>query len=425
MGKLLFWLYRVLLLVLLFWGAHAWPLWFLDALDPFSSIRVLVTIITVIISIAYSSVYVKGAFFHRRIIILFILLFLAFFHMYKGTWSVLMTLQYIPLFVMSEDTKYSGEHLIFLINTLCIILVPGIIIHTIGMVTDFPPSIPIAHSFSDNYIFFNYILDIVNISEGISIRFHSIFLEPGYLAAMCVGLLYARNFNFKEKTSWVLLIALFFTFSTLGYASFITTFIFQRFLLVKGTKKIASIFLFAIVVFVGYLIAKNYNGGDNPVNKRIIERIQISDDESLTDYRSGSVVNNLYDNMIVTGEIITGVGFGDIGNYFPDGKTNGNAGYKYFAVVHGIYTLVLFFAIYVILAPLHIKRGRKYFGWGGVLLGSMVFFSIGEPQTWFVIIPMVLGVNSYIEDKKIIYDKRVLKKIKPYEDRNFNVSLRT
>ena len=397
MKKIVFWLYRINLLILLFWGAHAWPLWFLDAAEFNSSVSIGYILLSLIIAVLYSNLYGIRVANIRTVSVVFVLL-MCFFHMYKGLVTFALLLQYIPLVVMMQDKKNASSHLNFIVKVLAVILVPGILIHIYGLVAGLPPSIPLEHPFSDRYLFFNYFFYIADVSammQGKS-RFCSIFLEPAFLATICVGLLYANEFKFKKRENLILLIGLILTFSLLGYICFFAAYVYYLYSTGSHKNIVPRFLLFFALLGMGYVFAITYNNGKNMVNNSIVERLAPDEEKGIAGYnRNSEIVDNIYYDMMLSGELLSGIGSARLASYFPNEDVTGNAGWKLFVVTHGIICSILFFIVYLIVGPFQFRNARNKYAWGFVICCILDFISLGVPHSWMVLLPMALGLCSY------------------------------
>lgn len=409
---------------------HAWPLWFLDALDWNSGPRMLYSLLSFIIALFYYSIHVgHGRAFRSSTIFAAITLFFAFLYMYGGVRAVVYMLQYTPLFVMLEDKKYASEHINFLSVLLAIILVPGIAMYIYDITVGLPRLLPIEHPFSEYYSFFFYgfyMPRIAMISRGL-IRFSSFFLEPSYLAFVIAVFLYARKFDLKNKVNIIMLVALLLSFSLLGYISVIVLSLYWFYCKSKNLKYLFRMISLVVLFMIGFWGAQTYNGGNNIVNELIVQRLLPDEEKGISgNNRNNAMVDEVFNRMVNSGEILTGVGSKRVGDLVSDeGETGGNAGYKLFMITNGVVSVFIFMLLYFFMGPSQLPKGKRQYGWGCMLLGFFSFLSIGVPESWMVLLPFVLTISSNRNEVVNSMHYAIMKKNGANENRNFNLSLRS
>ena len=185
------------------------------------------------------------------------------------------------LVLLNEDDK--KKCLKYIVKWFAILMVPAMITYllcqTIGLpsfgklqVSD-SPYLPQWYLNKENYIFCTmYALKETE-------RFNGPFNEPGHLGMMAAFLLFADGFNFKKKSTWIILLALLVTLSLSGYVLAFVGYMFTRYYQKK--MKLKFIILFLVAVLVGYLFANFYNGGDNVINERIVSRLEPDEEKGI------------------------------------------------------------------------------------------------------------------------------------------------
>lgn len=124
------------------------------------------------------------------------------------------------------------------------------------------------------YEFDNYFVFIRNthITASLVPRFCSIFLEPGYIACLCVIMLFLYRFNLRKFHNKIYLVSLFASFSLAGWLFFFIALI--PYMAQKGRGK--WYYLLLVVSFVGLFLYLNTES-DNVVNTMIGSRLSIED----------------------------------------------------------------------------------------------------------------------------------------------------
>ena len=137
MDKIIKFIYQFSLFLLLCYGAHAWFTWDYDFYDY----RALINPFAIFSAIAAIYQYRFGVKFKNPILL--ILIYLVFtiaqsFPIFGYSIPVSSFLRLYPVFVLLSDKKHISDHLKFITNALCIIIVPGVIIWTILLFVKFP-----------------------------------------------------------------------------------------------------------------------------------------------------------------------------------------------------------------------------------------------------------------------------------------------
>ena len=134
-----------------------------------------------------------------------------------------------------------------------------------------------------SYVYQNHILCLVNMNlhNFDVIRFCSIFLEPGHVSMIGAFTLYANRYNFKEWTTWPILIASLASLALAGYILIIIGYLMIR--LQKSTlmQELWSIVMSAVLLISAYYITISYNNGNNFVNEMIIQRTEFDSEKGI------------------------------------------------------------------------------------------------------------------------------------------------
>ncbi len=402
-SKIVLW-FRIAILFEILWGAHAWFTWSLD------SSRVLqygAYVISAFIAYRYKCkmkirlstkpavifgffCYVMGVMFFNRFSI-------------PSLVGVFLTLYVI--WITISDKKNAEGHLKFICKGLAWIFIPGATLFILSKYIFIPGPI-IQKGSSEDYIFINQIFQIVRLDFGFESdavgRFHSIFLEPGFLGSMLSFILFAAKYDFKKWYNKVLLLALLLSLSLAGY---LMTFIGYVIYLITEGKSLRKIFTFAILIFLTYYISINYNNGNNHINTKIIERLQPDEEKGIAgNNRTGSGTEFYYNQAIENGDIWMGLGAERVkqingGSSDSAGYDNNirGAGYKVYFVIRGVISALFFLAFYFFMAKACNKRAL--FRLVSVVFVIIMFIPQSTPQSMAWIFPFILGMLNYNQRK--------------------------
>lgn len=290
-------------------------------------------------------------------------------------------IQYVPiLFLIALPREHQLDLLKFVTKWFAILLVPSLIIHWITLFISLPPIgtfVMEGYEPFDNYIF--YLKDTFDYSLIIE-RFNAFFPEPGHLSMVCVFLMMANRFDFKKNPwMWVILTAVFFSFSLAGYILSLTGFILLK--INSLTKSIiASAFLIMLVV-----AAINISGGDNALNQLIIERLKY--DKSKGIQGNNRFFNNTdfeYNKAVKNGDYLTGV------SQKVNMKLISGAGFKIYILQHGMIGMFLVLALYISIVP---PRPDWHFTLAFLFIIILCFMQNAYPNWYAWLFPYVLGLE--------------------------------
>lgn len=397
-------IYFLATLVLVLWGAHAWFTWEWGL----SRNSQLITFGLLSIPFFGQLKRVRTSATDRNIIIASILMFLACVVFKKGIDMmsyVIFPLQFFCLYVLALDIDKSNDILDYITKFLSVIIIMGLVIHIPMMFTGMLPSMIISYPDNDLYVYFNYIVAIQNIViEDSSHKFFSIFLEPAYLATMCVYLLYATSFNFKKWQTYVLIAGIGFSLSLAGYITGFLAYILCSFSKGKNVKRYVVVL---VVLAALYNIAINYNNGDNYLNTAIVERLQPDEEKGIVgNNRTGEFTRDYFEYYVDNGEIFLGLGSSEISRINGGGMNAGDysnqirgAGYMVFFLKFGVLAAILFFLVYYFIGPA--RSYNKKYAWGFLFIICITFVQASYPTSYSWIIPYILGINGQLRRDRL------------------------
>lgn len=232
-----------------------------------------------------------------------------------------------------------------------------------------------AEFFDDNsYIFHNHILYLVNLQArsadawmGYStMRYSAVFLEPGYFSSILAILLYSEHYNLKKWQNKVFLVAIILSFSLAGWL--LTAFGFAWRSLQKSKIRVLSIM--GVFILLGGIIvfAELYNGGDNVINYRILQRMEY-DQETGTitgDNRSNASFVDWFANVFSKNPLY--LLFGGYSE-FQDLVFSSGTGWRLFLLKYGLVGLIA----YVVFLNVQLREARKTHLKIGLLLIYLFF----------------------------------------------------
>lgn len=218
-----------------------------------------------------------------------------------------------------------------------IISLPVWVLYLIGVPLPHDDTILFENGF---HILTNYHFFLLNGFPGEALipRFTSVFLEPGQLATPCAFLLFANNCNFKKKEVVILLIAILFSFSLIGYGLLIGGLLLHSLLLSKKYRILKSVFLLLFFSVVTVLSVRGDNE-DNPFYALIISRLEYDDEKGITgNNRTTTFFDVKFDRLMESSNKYWGIAteIDDNNNW-----TSNTSGIKKFIVMYGLVGLFL------------------------------------------------------------------------------------
>lgn len=282
-------------------------------------------------------------------LLLTIILFISLQESYDaGILSICKSL--VGVIALYELLKLNSTSCQYMLNTFTKVFGIISIVSIVGWIL-FLVGVDLPHTFIEDeefgYRFDNYYIFLYN-QQGYIPRFCSIFLEPGYYGQLAAIILFANKMKLNNIYTITIFISTLFSLSLAGYVLVIMGFIF-----ININKR--NIWKFALLILVGFVafnIIRNYNGGDNPINRLIFARLEIADGqlagynrttEELDDYVSTGIFQN--------GKYL----FGHGSEFSKMDWGRGVAGYKAYIVEHGYIGFILALLGYIIV----LYRKRK------------------------------------------------------------------
>ena len=400
-------LFRFAILFEILWGAQAWFTWWI------SDSRVLQYVVAFIIAfIAYKyKSRLKIRLNTSPTIMLAMLSYtigVMFFN--RGSIPSLVEVAFTlyTLWVVISDKENTKGHLQFVCKGLAIILIPGLIlflgkgyIPTIGLI--------IQKGDSGAYIFINQFFLIYRTVEWDSLsanRFHSVFLEPGYLGAMLSFMMFAVKYDFSKWYTKTLLVAQLISLSLAGY---IITFVGYILYLLSEGRNLKKIILFAIFVPIVYIAAINYNNGNNYINDAIISRLQFDEEKGIEgNNRTGAGTDFYYNQAVENGDIWMGLGAERVkqingGSSYSAGYDDNirGAGYKVFFVTNGVICAIFFLLFYIFIAKAT-APSKMFIRTSFIFLIVLTFIQAAYPTSASWIYPFTLGLLYYNQKSRVI-----------------------
>lgn len=306
-------------------------------------------------------------------------------------------LMYLPVFCLLQlPYEYKKDLLQFTIKWYAILLVPSLIIYWMTLFISVPTIGTFVHP---NYVpYLNHIFYIETTwDNGSLVRFNAFFLEPGHQALLSSFLMIANRFRFKQcPWLWILLVAVFFSFSLAGYILALLGFV-----LLKINTFWKAILVSVIGVFVVTFVI-SWSAGDNAINELIIKRLEQDESTGIKgNNRFTSNTDFVYSQAVKDGHHWVGV----------KDKTNMDliegAGFKIYIINYGIIGVILVLIFYLNLIP----PGPDWrYTITFLIIISLCFIQRSYPSWYSCLFPYVIGIYlaKYDRDRLIHKDDDIL-----------------
>ncbi len=234
-----------------------------------------------------------------------------------------------------------------------------------------------------NYLFFIK----TTFDYGIFDRYNAIFLEPGHQAMLSTFLIIANKFNFRTNR-WciVLLVCVLFSFSLAGYLLLFTGWTLYW---INNSRRALLILGLAVL---GVIMFKSWNGGDNPINELIIERLEYDEEKGIKgNNRFTTDTDFIYSKGQKNGW--NWVGMKDHANM----DLVKGAGFKIFVTHNGWIAVILVLMFYISVIPL-----RSDYRYDAIFLTVIMlcFIQRSYPYTYTWLFPYVTGIYLAKGDKE-------------------------
>ena len=406
------WITKLFILYIFFyllWGAHAWITWFLDDEAFSTNIRLIVILGGFLVSCSYLYENKIKLNFDTTTILAGIIFIVS--NAISSKSSLLgvgvILLQYFPLWVLLSDKKNAKFALDSICYLIACVLLAGIIMHIILFVVGRFPTIPIHYPGVSPYYFQNYFVILKGITyESEGIRFHSIFLESGYMATMLSFLLYAVKYDFKKKRNIIIAISIVLSFSLAGYVTSLIGYVLFLYSQKKSFKKQAILACGLCILYIGIT---NYNDGNNLLKELILDRLQYDQDKGiLGNNRTGEAGDFYFEKAIADGSFLWGLGGERIsringGRGWQEMVDYENqirgAGVKIFILYHGIFITILFLFSFFLLSFSQRYSNRKHV-YGFFMLILLTFMQAAYPTSFSCWVPYILACSIEMNEKR-------------------------
>ncbi|MDE6559444.1 MAG: hypothetical protein K2K29_06120 [Muribaculaceae bacterium] len=255
----------------------------------------------------------------------------------------------------------------------------------------------------ENYFFFlrstMYQNDVANVT-----RFGAFFLEPGHMSMVCSLLLFANRYQMKKYPYlWMPLACIMISFSLTGYIIVLVSIA-----LLKMKNIIYMVVTVVILSGAMIFVTDIWNGGDNPVNILIVQRLEFDKDKGIKgNNRTVKSTDYFFRQSVRNGKIITGI---------QDDKRAKRrvvgAGYKIYFLRYGVISALFVLALYLILIK---PRANKRYAYSFLTLVALLFIQRAYPMWYSWLFFYITGIGAMVNED--FFSQAVMEKLRKKKER--------
>lgn len=301
------------------------------------------------------------------------------------------------LLLFISNSKIPVDTFNFIVSFFAVLLPISLFVFLLSFI-GLPPVGQVTH-FSGLYgTYDNYIFAFRSNMYGY--RFSSVFLEPGHLGMILSYMLFALRFNFKDVRVIILFVASLFTFSLAAYVLIFIGYIFK--LLLYRELRFRVVLLGSISLCLLYLIAVNFNDGENLLNNHFFARLQPDGERGFAgNNRTYGKLDDIYEVAIRHKDLVLwGIGVDNF-NILKDNFDFGGAGIKVYVLRQGLVSVLLVFAAYLFMG-LSLSKKKQY-TLCFVLLLALSFWQRAYPfwTSWIITFMGGIALTNEIRPKEV------------------------
>lgn len=296
----------------------------------------------------------------------------------------------VLIFMLSDKRKQ--DLLRFVTKFFSLLTIVCLSAYILWLIIGFRPFYTIRTPFEGYTDYQNFIFFLLpRTYEGVP-RFSGPFVEPGHYGMLCAFLIFANRYKFKENRYLTpLLLGTLFSLSLAGYVLLVI-----GYALNKGTS-IFKVLLALVVCGMAYLtVAYIWDNGDNPINERILSRLEYDNDKGISgNNRNLYSTDQYFVSMVRDGSIWTGVGT-DKFKQLTERKTIGGAGITIFLIRYGIIGLICVALYYLAIA---LGAPNKKYSLKFLFFIAVCFLQRAYPFWYSWLIPYITSQTKMPDDR--------------------------
>ena len=232
-----------------------------------------------------------------------------------------------------------------------------------------------------------------------SVRYLSSFtgfcIETGYFSFLCICLLALEEFDLRKRTSQIFTLAILLSMSLEGYILLVVGIILYSISRGENIGRTIKYFVLATTILViSVTIVMNYNGGDNIVAEKIVERLTYDEELGIVgNNRESEEAAKIIDRYFYSNDVWLGIRHSKYVNVLAKYGYD-VCSWRQFVIIYGaIYTIVVFVFSFLCLSKTNIKKTFPFFViyW----LDFIIHAEISSESLFVLIIIFLLNKKTY------------------------------
>ena len=210
--------------------------------------------------------------------------------------------------VIYLKNQYKKALLDWFVNVFTIILlisIPAWLLYLSGLPFTHGPLVDIGDGF---HYLYNYKFFIIGeLSLGLTPRFASVFLEPGWVGTMCCFVLFSTQFNRNKLSTYLCLIGLLLSFSLSAIVNLLVCSL--MWIILNSNHKLLYLSIAFVIVGIFFWFATSYRNGNNVLNETIVERLAFDEDLGIVgNNRTNDLFDSAYEDLLNSSDKWFGIG---------------------------------------------------------------------------------------------------------------------
>lgn len=356
------------------------------------SALIFISFLSLIFYLQYNKLYVTKKRLLAVIIISTALLYegLNIYPLSFLSWLQLFTRIILVSVLIFSQYHFLYKALKFVIRVTAVMILVSLIFWILYLIDIPMPHYSVVTNNYYNHVVYYFFL----LNEGSLIpRFAGLFLEPGHVGSTACLLFFLNGVTLKKWENVVFLIAIFLSLSLAAYGLLVGCI--GLHLLIKSKKSLLKLIPYLAVLVLISVFFSNYNGGDNPVNEKILMRLVFEDGEMAGNNRTSEAFDYAYDRYLKSDKVLTGMGREVMVAESRVGVLHGTASWQRYFFLRGYVgcALLLFFLFYY----LYVYPTKRGFAFLIIYLVCNMIRDYPLDELWLYLMVMSLPVYRKIE----------------------------
>lgn len=214
------------------------------------------------------------------------------------------------LFLSMQYKKILFDWFVRVFSFVLIITLSAWLLYLVGIQFPHGPMVDMGDGFHYMYNFGFFVVSAGSIGAETP-RFASVFMEPGWVGTMCCFVLFGIRFDRKSYTTYLCLFGILLSLSLSAIVNLVVCGLLWT--VVAGNKKNRFIYWLGASALVAsmFLFAVFYKGGNNALNRKVVERLAYDEDLGIVgNNRTNDVFESEFEYVMNSSDRWFGIGDG-------------------------------------------------------------------------------------------------------------------